>query len=136
MKRHPERRATPRELRHTPALIGDDNSLTVECTVIDFSVSGARLKFPSGTGLKNGSILHIPAEGIKRRIEVVWQSADQAGVQFQLNILPIAGEFVSEQKPIAKPIPVEQLRNIVRGQPVPRSARSLNVWRMLASVIH
>jgi hypothetical protein len=117
-------------------LIVDENSLPVECTVIDFSVSGARLKFPCGTGLKNGSILHIPAEGIKRPIEIVWQSADQAGVHFQLNILPIAGELVSEQKPMPKPIPVAQLRNIVRGQPVPRSRRSLNVWRMLARVIH
>ena len=85
--------------------------------------------------LKDGSLLQIPAEGIERRIEVVWQSADQAGVHFQLNILPIAGELASEQKAIPKPIPVAQLRNIVRGQPVPRSGRSLDVWRMLAGVI-
>src|ERR1700679_1777128 len=112
MKRHPERRSTPREARHTPASIIDDNSSLVECVVIDLSIGGARLKHPSGTDLRNGSILHIPAEGIKRPIEVVWQSADQAGVHFQLNILPIADEFVSEQKPIPKPISVAQLRNI------------------------
>src|ERR1700679_3916486 len=98
MKPTPERRAASRESRRSPAWIIDESTLPVECTVIDFSVSGAKLKFPSGTCIKDGSILHIPAEGIKRRIEVVWQSADQAGVHFQLNILHMAGELVSEQK--------------------------------------
>jgi hypothetical protein len=113
MKRYREQRKHHRVICSTPACIIDEGSFLIECTVVDLSVSGARLKLPSAANVQNGVVLRIPSKGIEHRIDVVWRAGDQAGVVFWMNILDRDDAIVPQPKVSPKPIPVPHLRKMV-----------------------
>jgi hypothetical protein len=113
MKRYREKRKHHRVICSTPACLLDEDSFLIECTVVDLSVSGARLKLPYTANLQNGVLLRIPSKGIEHRIDVVWRAGDQAGVVFWMNILGRDDAIVPRPKASPKPIPVDHLRKMV-----------------------
>lgn len=57
--------------------------LTRDCTIVDLSASGARLKLNGFSGLPGKFDLFIPDRGITYRAHVQWQFAGEVGVAFE-----------------------------------------------------
>jgi hypothetical protein len=60
----------------------DDQSLQIECTVIDLSQRGARLSLDL-TDVPDEFRLLIATNGLSRRCRVVWRQGNEIGVAFQ-----------------------------------------------------
>jgi hypothetical protein len=74
------------------------NDITRDCTILDLSKSGARLKLTGFSGLPGKFDLLVPDRGTTYRSHVQWQFGDEVGVAFDLGVVALA----SEQGDLAK----------------------------------
>jgi hypothetical protein len=113
MKRKAERRSSKRVACVVQAYVVDNDSSIIECSLIDLSVSGARLKVPYASNIQSQVTLCVPSKGIERQIDVVWRSGNEVGIVFSMNILGSDNAIVPQPKVSQKPIPVAHLRKMV-----------------------
>lgn len=60
------------------------NDITRDCTILDLSKSGARLKLTGFSGLPGKFDLFVPDRGTTYRAHVQWQFGGEVGVAFDL----------------------------------------------------
>jgi len=60
------------------------NDITRDCTILDLSRSGARLKLSGFSGLPGKFDLFVPDRGVTYRVHVQWQFGGEVGVAFDL----------------------------------------------------
>jgi|SRR5215469_11941533 len=81
-----ERRSGSRQKSFLQGRIFFNNRRTsADCLIRDFSESGAKLKFHSMISIPDVVELFIPVKEETRRAKVVWRSADEVGVTFNLD---------------------------------------------------
>ena len=76
-----EKRAADRKPTSLPAHIITDQ-MSVACTILDMSSSGARLQVQPGLFLPKRLTIRAAEIGGNRVVEVVWRNRTQGGVRF------------------------------------------------------
>ena len=61
------------------------NNMRVDCVILNYSSTGAKVKLRSHFTLPPTTRIIIPEMGINRNADVVWQSGDEAGLHFDVN---------------------------------------------------
>jgi len=83
-------RQEPQDARHAPRrrvlkggmVATNDRHLTMNCMVRDLSDTGARVKVEGSVTLPDTFELIIALDGLEADCEVVWRSANEAGIRF------------------------------------------------------
>jgi PilZ domain len=77
-----ERRA-PRERAFLTASISYNNgSLTLSCTVMQISATGAKISLPAEINLPEVFQISIPQKSVERRARLIWRRGDMAALAF------------------------------------------------------
>jgi PilZ domain len=78
-----EARAAPRERAFLKARVSyNDGAISMSCTVVQISPSGARLNFDSIVSLPEIFDIEVPHKSIACRAKLVWRDRTLAGVEF------------------------------------------------------
>jgi hypothetical protein len=84
-----ERRA-PRERAFLAANISYNNgSLTLSCTVMQISATGAKINVPAQTNLPEVFQISIPQKSVERRARLIWRRGDTAAIAFAPVAVPV-----------------------------------------------
>lgn len=80
-----------RESRKTTLMAGrivhEDRVTVVDCTILDISPSGARIRFPHGRTIPPHFHLINVRDRTAHDTKIVWRNAEQAGVHFEESYL-------------------------------------------------
>ena len=79
-----EKRKATRRFVHQPAImLNGDGSMLGSCTMLDVSVSGAKLQPRAPTEIPDHFILVLSKHGhVLRQCKIVWRAEEMIGVQF------------------------------------------------------
>lgn len=66
-------------------IVAKDGQTFLNCTIVDLSVSGARLRLPSSRSLSNDFHLIDVGARMAHDAQLVWRKGDYAGVRFTAN---------------------------------------------------
>jgi hypothetical protein len=81
----PEARRAKRERTFLPARLSfGDGAPLADCTVTQFSPTGARLSVPAGVALPDRFNIAVAQRGLNCRAKLVWRKDDLAGIEFDL----------------------------------------------------
>lgn len=91
------RRASRKTLRSIAEIVVHDRDQPIECTVLDLSASGAKLKvsgaqrraFAPAVALPDVFRLVIPRDNMQMDCRLAWREADMLGVAFTSGFRPI-----------------------------------------------
>ena len=91
------RRAPRKTLRTLAEIVCEGRDTAVECTVLDLSTSGARLKLNSATrraftpdvALPETFVLRVPRDMIQMDCRLAWRDGDLVGVAFASGFRPL-----------------------------------------------
>jgi PilZ domain len=83
------RKSDRRVFRKPAAILNADGSLFGMCTMLDVSVTGAKVKLEGATEAPNEFILLLSKDGkVRRRCKVLWRKETEIGVQFVIGSRP------------------------------------------------
>jgi hypothetical protein len=73
-----------------------EGALSIDCTIVQLSPTGARLSVPASVALPDRFELAIPQRSLRRRAKLVWRKGNQAGVEFEQPDKPTSAPAAGE----------------------------------------
>jgi PilZ domain len=77
------RKGRRRIVRHPAMILNSDKSIFGQCTMLDVSANGAKIKLQVGDQVPDKFILLLSKDGkVSRQCKVSWRKGTEIGVQF------------------------------------------------------